>query len=185
MTTDEKFDLILRRLDSIELRLPAAAAPAPSPGVTSIWGGLSVEDPLATYEQTPQGWVNSKMRYVDFPGDKIMLADCWAGVEPPTGRVLHGGDTVGMVARRREALRLHGLDVAGRYDGTEFAILNISPEAAACLLCLRMVDVERPLFGAGLRPDQYANITDLHTLFLKLKSASEGTGTFSGDTDNA
>lgn len=165
-------------LAEIKLRLPASA-PVPSPGVVtapSIWDGLLVSDALAT----DAGWINTNMRYVDFPGDRAMLFASWLGVEVPTGRVLHGGDTARMHAARKAALALHDLDVAGRYDGTEYAILNISPEVAACLLCLRMVDVIPPPFGAGLSPDRYANITDLQTLFMKLKAASEGTGGPSG-----
>lgn len=173
---------ILARLDAIESKLPVSA-PAPSPGVVtapSIWDGLLVTDALAKYESTDAGWLNTNLRFVDFPGDRVMLNVSWLGVEPPTGRVLHGGDTARMHAARKLALQLHDHDVAGRYDGTEYAILNISPEVAACLLCLRLVDVTTPLFGAGLRPDQYANITDLQALFLKLKAASEGTGGPSG-----
>lgn len=201
MTSEEKLDMILiavdvmsstvahmsDRLTAIEARV---SAPAPSPGVVtapSIWDGLAANQPLAAYEVTPQGWVNNARRATEFPGDRQLLRDLFDGIEPFTGRVMHGGDVVGHVTRRKAGLAYHDLDVSGRYDDTPPARANVSPEVACGLLCIRYVDVEQGglYSNASKQFAAYANLTSLQALFDAIKERASGTGTFSGDPVNA
>lgn len=167
---------------AIEARLTVQGPTPMPPTVQSIWDGLSIDDPLAAYRQTDAGWLDTTRRFVDFPGDMLMLDTCWAGVEPPTGRVMHGGNLPDMKRRRELALNLHALDLKGHYEKTDFAQANISPEVAACLILLKFVGPDWSGLGsnASRSPAAWANLTDLQSLFNRLRDLSAGTGTPSG-----
>jgi len=171
------------RFAALEAKLPASAPTPPAPEQTeSIWRNLETSDALASYEVRPEGWINTGWSSQEFPGDRQMLMGCWMGVEVPTGRVMHGGDQAQMSIARERSLYFHDLDVAEVYGDSEPAKSNISPEVAACLMCLRYVDVVQGGLGSNASRSwaAWANTTSLEELYRKLKAASEGTGGPSG-----
>lgn len=197
MTTDEILLGILRRLDSldttvskrfdaVDLQIASLVSsivqPYNPPMVSELWDSLFLSDPLAEYVATTAGWISKDGPLAQYPGDSEMLRLCWQGVEPPTGRILHSGDVVGMSFRRRVAKSYHALDVSNQWNTTAFARANIGPNPAACLVLLNYIhELPNPIdSGSQFGPGPWAQITDLESLYNRLRDISAGTGTYSG-----
>lgn len=183
MTLEEKVDLILAEVADLKKQVVAITVMPPAPPIVQdIWTGLKLDDPLAEHDQTAEGWINLKRRSESFPGDRQMLRDAWDGLDPATGKIYHAGNAVMMATKRREALSFHAADLTGTYGDTLWGQANTSPECAAVLVLLSFARTNAGWLGsdAQFSPGAWPNLTDLNSLFLKLKSISEGTGGPSG-----
>lgn len=164
---------ILEKIDALEAKLPASVLVPPAPGTqASIWSPLSLDDPLAEVEETAAGWIGRDYMYSEFPGDFQMLEACWAGVEPPTGVVMHHGNAADMDRKRKEVLALHAIDVAGNWGLTVWGCpeVNTTPAAAACFILLDMARSSEGLSsGSQFSPMAFNNITSLEAAYERMK----------------